>query len=328
MKYSSLDTIVKGYLLQKRYPMHFYIDFLIYAARCFEELHMDTIGNIRTVRLPVNDYFAVRLPDDYIDWTKVGIESGQFIKPLIQREGMNRRNNYTTQGIIATLGTPTGTGTDGTYAVSLTGGFGTGATASITKSGTTITSTLTAGGQDYAVGDTLTATITGGSISVPVATITDSGKIPFGSEFNSDMIQNYFYTTFAGYYLNYNDHLEYTGRSYGLRVDRSDSFKVLPERNEIQLHNSIDADYIVLEYLSDGSEIDNVTQITPYAKSTIEAFINWKIKENGRSYGEGERQRAEILFTKEHKRLRARMSDLTLNDIKASIYKNSSGAPK
>lgn len=327
MKYTSLHKIVTGYLLQKRYPIHFYIDFLIYAARCFEEISFDSIANVRTVRLPINDYFAVRLPDDFMDWTKIGVENGQFIKPLIQRSGMNRRNNYTTQGIIATLGTFTpGTGyTNDTYSVSLTGGFGTGATASITVAGGLVTVvTVTDGGKDYAVGDVLSATIAGGTgFSIPVLTITDSGKIPFASG-----IQDYFGHYFSGYYTNYNDKLEYTGRSYGARIDRSDSFKVIPERNEIQLHNNINATHIILEYVSDGSEIDNATQITPYAKSTIEAFINWKVKENGRSYGEGERQRAEILFIKEHKRLRARMSDLTLSDIKASIYKNSSGAPK
>ena len=331
MKFTSLHKVITGYLLQKRYPIHFYIDFLIYAGRCFEEIQMDSIANVRPVRLPVNDYNSVRLPDDYMDWTKIGIENGQFVKPLIQRSGMNRLNNYTTQGIISTLGTiiPGASYTDGTYAVDLTGGFGTGATASITVTGGIVTIVaITSGGKDYAVGDLLSAAVAGGSgFSVPVATITDSGKIPFAGDFNEG-IQDYFYANFSGYYLNYNDHLEYTGREYGAKSDRSDSFKVIPERNEIQLHDNIQATYIILEYISDGSDIDNATQITPYAKSTIEAFINWKVKENGRSYGEGERQRAEMLFTKEHKRLRARMSDLTISDIKASIYKNSSGAPK
>lgn len=328
MKYTTLDIVVKGYLLQKKYPIHFYIDFLIYAARCFEELHFDTLGNIRTARIPVNDYNAARLPDDYMDWTKIGVENGQFIKPLIQRR-MNRRNNYTTNGIISSFTLAGGEGyTDGTYNdTPLTGGFGTGAVANITVEGGKVAVVTVTAGQDYAQGDVLTGLTGGTGFAITVNSVVGSDKISFPNNQVNPPSYNFF-TNFYGYYLNYNDHLEYTGRDYGGKANRADSFDVFPERNEIQLNNNLGASYIVLEYISDGSEIDNATQITPYAKSTLEAYINWKVKENSRSYGEGERQRAEQLFIKEHKRLRARMSDLTLNDIRASIYKNSSGAPK
>src|SRR6185437_13933644 len=147
MKYTTLDIVVKGYLLQKKYPIHFYIDFLIYASRCFEEIHMDSIANIRTARIPVTDYNAARLPDDFMDWTKIGVENGQFVRPLIQRT-MNRRNNYTTNGIISSFTITGGEGyTDGTYNdTALIGGFGTGAVANITVAGGVVTvDTMTAG---------------------------------------------------------------------------------------------------------------------------------------------------------------------------------------
>jgi len=58
----------------------------------------------------------------------------------------------------------------------LTGGSGTGATADIVVSGGAVTSvTLTNGGVNYTVGNTLTASISGGtSFSVPIATIGNS----------------------------------------------------------------------------------------------------------------------------------------------------------
>jgi len=92
-------------------------------------------------------------------------------------------NQFTFTGIALTLNTLVGGSlyTNGTYAnVSLTGGSGTGAKATIVVSGAAVTSvTLTAGGNGYVVGNTLSATAasiggTGSGFSIKVATI-DSG---------------------------------------------------------------------------------------------------------------------------------------------------------
>jgi len=89
-------------------------------------------------------------------------------------------NQFTFNGYILTLNTLVG-GTlyiNGTYTnVNLTGGSGTGAKATIVVSGTTVTSvTLTAAGNGYVVGNTLSATAasiggTGSGFSIKVATI-------------------------------------------------------------------------------------------------------------------------------------------------------------
>jgi hypothetical protein len=92
-------------------------------------------------------------------------------------------NQFTFTGIALTLNTLVGGSlyTNGTYAnVSLTGGSGTGAKATIVVSGAAVTSvTLTAGGNGYVVGNTLSATAasiggTGSGFSIKVATI-DNG---------------------------------------------------------------------------------------------------------------------------------------------------------
>jgi hypothetical protein len=327
MKFTSLDQVVKGYLLQRRYPFHFYIDFLIYAQRCFEEISFDSIGNVRTKKLTINSYNAVTLPDDYMDWIKVGVENGQFVKPLINRPGINRLNNFSSGNVVEfgqiTAGAdyPNGTYTN----VPLTGGTGTGATADITISlGTVPIVTLVSQGQGYTDGDILSASNTDLGGTGTGFSVVASLKVPFpavGNEFTSSW-------PWYGFTVQWNDRLEYTGKNYGARVDRTDTFSIIPERNEIQLHNDIDATSIILEYISDGSEIDNATQITPYAKSTLEAYMNWKHKENGRSYGEGERLRAQREFDHQHRILRARINPLTIQDFKAAIYRNTSGAPK
>lgn len=82
---------------------------------------------------------------------------------------------------IATLGTITaGTGyTNGTYtAIPLTGGTGTGATATITVAGTVVTAvTLVNKGSGYTAADVLSANLApvGSGFSVPVATVAAAG---------------------------------------------------------------------------------------------------------------------------------------------------------
>jgi hypothetical protein len=89
---------------------------------------------------------------------------------------------FTFTGLILTLNTLVGgtTYTNGTYTnVTLTGGSGTGAKATIVVSGTVVTTvTLTAAGNGYVVGNTLSATAasiggTGSGFSIKVATIND-----------------------------------------------------------------------------------------------------------------------------------------------------------
>lgn len=331
--YTNLDKIVKGYLLQRRLPIHWYIDFLIYAQRCFEEITFDTIGNVRVQRLPINELGAATLPADFMDWTKVGVQNGQFIKPLFQRNGINRLKNYENFGVIATLGIPLGGSlyTDGTYNnVPLINGSGTGATANIVVAGAQVTvCTLVNPGINYAVGDILSALntdlgSTGSGFSIPVATITQTNQTTFPDAVGA--FGNIY--GWWGYTIHYNDKLEFTGRMYGAAIDRTDSFKIIPERNEIQLHQNLCATEIILEYISDGSEIDNATQVNPYAKATIEAYINWKYKENNRSYGEGERQRAQMQFDHQQRILRGRTNHITIADIKSIIYRNTLGSPK
>ena len=91
-------------------------------------------------------------------------------------------NEFTFTGLVLTLNTLVGgsTYTNGTYTnVTLTGGSGSGAKATIVVAGNTVTTvTLTAAGNGYAVGNTLSATAatiggTGSGFSIKVATIND-----------------------------------------------------------------------------------------------------------------------------------------------------------
>lgn len=96
--YSSLDNIVRGFLLNKQYTLHWYVQCLKYASDCLRELSMDDLQVVNSTVLKLNAYFAAPLPDGYIDWIRVGIENGQYVKPLTQIDGMNRTYNYGSDG--------------------------------------------------------------------------------------------------------------------------------------------------------------------------------------------------------------------------------------
>jgi hypothetical protein len=94
MRFTTLDTIVKGALIKKQYPIHFYIQFLYFATRALEELHFDSLQNVKTVKLTADDNFSITVPCDCMDIVKFGVPNGQFVRQLYQREGINILPNY------------------------------------------------------------------------------------------------------------------------------------------------------------------------------------------------------------------------------------------
>lgn len=95
-------------LLQKNLPLHWYVNFLKYAADCVRELAIDSAHAINEVELTIDQRdWTVNLPCDYVDWIKVGIPEGQYVRPLTQRESFNRLTNYTSQGVPTTYGAGT-----------------------------------------------------------------------------------------------------------------------------------------------------------------------------------------------------------------------------
>lgn len=113
------------------------------------------------------------------------------------------------------------------------------------------------------------------------------------------------------------------GRWYGVGAGfEGDTFKYLPERNEIQLNESLDVTEIVLEYISNGACVDAATKVDPYAQKTIEAYIDWQYKLHSRAYGISERREAEREYYQQLRFLRARKSDLnTIEDFKRSVIR-------
>lgn len=124
------------------------------------------------------------------------------------------------------------------------------------------------------------------------------------------------------WYTNYiNDKGEHLGRIFNNRPGFRDSFVILRERGEIQLDVSLSPDEIVLDYITDGLTTTASNAIHPYASSTIEAYIFWKMKEHSRAYNLGERQMAKDEYYNQLRTLRARMASIDVKDIQNSLMK-------
>lgn len=99
MQLYTLDNIVRSALADKEYPMHWYLQFLTYGVDSLRQLNMDVMQNVKSVRLPVNSYYAATLPNDYVDYVRVGNELGEYINPFGEkRDSFNRLNKFDSQG--------------------------------------------------------------------------------------------------------------------------------------------------------------------------------------------------------------------------------------
>lgn len=255
MTKTTLDNIVRNMILKRRYPFCFYIDFLVAAVNCLRELNLDDLYVTNTVKLTPNSYNAIDLPNDYLDYVRVGIMAGQNVKNLVPTNKIN-------------------------------------------------------------------AIVNRNSSFAPIKYNETRG--------NADA-QTFFGALYPFYWnqVSYNEYGEFTGRLFGSGAGvQDDVFSVFPERNQIQLTENLSTEFVILEYISDGMNADNATQITPYAYSTIQAYIMWQMKANTRTYSAGEVQLAKQEYIDERKILRARLDPMDMDAWKRKFQSASYASPK
>ena len=82
----TVDTIVREALADKQLPVHYYAQFLHYAIDWMgTEYDLETKGAVTTVELTVSEDFNADLPEDYVDWIRVGQNRGRYIVPMPTR---------------------------------------------------------------------------------------------------------------------------------------------------------------------------------------------------------------------------------------------------
>jgi len=94
MQVVNIDGIVNNMLLKRRYPKHWYLEFLLYGVECLREIGLDELEIYNTQKLPVSLEGTVELPADYIDYILVGIEVGGRVRPLVEDNSLNNLQNF------------------------------------------------------------------------------------------------------------------------------------------------------------------------------------------------------------------------------------------
>ena len=72
-QYVTIDTVVNMYLDRSEQGVHKYFKCWQIAFSGMEEMGLDFFYQVKSVKLPVNSNLTVNLPDDYLNYSKVGV---------------------------------------------------------------------------------------------------------------------------------------------------------------------------------------------------------------------------------------------------------------
>ena len=91
--------------MEEGYPIHYYAEGLFHAATGLRQLSMDTLQIVNTLRLPVNSYYAIDLPEDFVDDVMVGAPVGQRFQPVPKDDKISPLRAANDDGTYATYTT-------------------------------------------------------------------------------------------------------------------------------------------------------------------------------------------------------------------------------
>lgn len=86
--YDKIDIVVRGVCMDLDEGLERYEQYLHWALEAHKDWHLDQAKEVKTVELDLTSYKAVILPDDYVDWTKIGIRCGNTILTFTHDENM------------------------------------------------------------------------------------------------------------------------------------------------------------------------------------------------------------------------------------------------
>lgn len=254
MTFISLDEIVCNLILKRKYPWHYYLDFIVPAKDALREIAFDMpILPIRYCVLPVDQAGnIVTLPNDFQDYITVSAWVDQYIRPLVETDSIQLVPNY-----------------DSSFNV-----------------------------QPYSQG---------------IATNTAAQ--------NQYVLYN---NSLSGYWwmATWNSFGENMGRQFGGVGGMWDTFRMNKGANQIKINENLYVTQIILEYISDGMDADSATRVDSYAQQAIEQYCMWQFKEHNRTYSAGEAENEKQMYIMEAMKLRARLSDLSVDRLKRIVQGN------
>lgn len=98
MKVYTVNEIVRSALLTTSKPIHYYMNYLHYALKAVKEIGFDSPFKIKSTVIAIDSNNEITLPDDFVDYIKVGWEKGQYVIKLIEKDSFNRLMNLDSEG--------------------------------------------------------------------------------------------------------------------------------------------------------------------------------------------------------------------------------------
>jgi hypothetical protein len=88
--YITLDSCILDYMNETEQSQHKYFKLFHIAFRGMENLGLDFFYQVKSVKLPINANLTVDLPNDYLNWSKVGVlnDKGEII-PLYYNDKLS-----------------------------------------------------------------------------------------------------------------------------------------------------------------------------------------------------------------------------------------------
>lgn len=83
---TTVDIIVRRWLLERNLPIHYYLEGLFHASSCVRELTSDTLQIINSANLPVGDDGSVDLPMDFLDDLALCVPVEGALAPLPKQD--------------------------------------------------------------------------------------------------------------------------------------------------------------------------------------------------------------------------------------------------
>lgn len=88
---TKIDSIVRQTILEKNLTPHAYVRLLSFGLSCLKELDLDLTGAVESIELTVDEFGRVKLPCNYVDWTRVGSASGAYVLNMGPTSTFNRK---------------------------------------------------------------------------------------------------------------------------------------------------------------------------------------------------------------------------------------------
>ena len=96
---TSINEIVRTVLPELGLSIHSYLKAAQIGLRAVRDLSIGTLPTIKAVRLTVNEFREVSIPDDLVDWLRVGVEVRKRIVPLGDNQNYNRLPKFASDGV-------------------------------------------------------------------------------------------------------------------------------------------------------------------------------------------------------------------------------------